>query len=79
MYHHNSSAHYFRPHDYATRGHDDLLPLSARLTLTQNSISVVGPYIWKSIPVEIQNSPSYNCFKFKYKKFLLYFYTGNQT
>ena len=78
MYHHNSSAHYLRPHDYATRGHNDLLPLSARLTLTQNSISVVGPNIWNSIPEDIQNSPSYNCFKFRYKKFLLSFYTGNQ-
>ena len=78
MYHHNSSAHYSRLHDYETRGHGDLLPMSARITLTQNSISVVGPNIWNSIPEDIQNSPSYNCFKFRYKKFLLSFYTGNQ-
>ena len=78
MYRHNSSDHYLRSHDYATRGHDDLRPLPARLTLTQNSISVVGPNIWNSIPEDIQNSPSYNCFKFKYKKHLLSFYTGNQ-
>ena len=78
MYLHNSSAHYLRPHGYATRGHDDLLPFSARLTLTQNSISVVGPNIWNSIPEDIQNSPSYNCFKFRYKKFLISFYSSNQ-
>ena len=79
MYQHNSSTHFLRPHHYATRGHDNLIPQFARLTLTLNSISVVGPNTWTSIPEEIRNSPSYNCFKFKYKKFLLSFYAGNQT
>ena len=78
MYQHNSSVNFLRTHDYATRGHDDLLPQSARLTLTQNSISVKGPNLWRSIPEDIRNSPSYNCFKFSYKKFLLSSYTGNQ-
>ena len=79
MYQHNSSAHFLRPHDYATRGHDNPISPYARLTLTQNSISVVGPNIWNSIPDDIKNSPSRNSFKFKYKKFLLSFYSVNQT
>ena len=79
MYQHNSSAHFLRPHDYATRGHDDPLSSYARLRLTQNSISVVGPNIWREIPEDIKNSPSRNSFKFKYKKFLLSFYSVNQT
>ena len=76
MYEHNTSARFIRDHDYPTRGHDDLLPQQARLTSTLNSISVVGPNIWNTIPEEIQNSPSRNSFRFKYKKFLLSFYSG---
>ena len=79
MYQHNSSTHFLRPHDYATRGHDDPLSSYARLRLTQNSISVVGPNIWREIPEDIKNSPSRNSFKFRYKKFLLSFYSVNQT
>ena len=79
MYENNTSVQFIRPHDYSTRGHDDLRPQSARLTLTQNSISVVGPNIWNSIPEEIRNSPSRNSFKFSYKKFLLSFYCNEQS
>ena len=77
MYQHNTSVEFIRPQVYYTRGRNDLLPQSARLTLTQNSISVVGPEIWTRIPEEIRNSPSRNSFKFKYKKFLLSFYANN--
>ena len=79
MYENHTSVQFIRPHDYSTRGHDDLRPQSARLTLTQNSISVVGPNIWNSIPEEIRNSPSRNSFKFSYKKFLLSFYCNDQS
>ena len=79
MYVNNMSAQFRRTHDYFTRGHDNLLPLDARLTLTQNSLSVVGPNIWNTIPEEIRNSPSRNSFKFNYKKFLLSRYSTNLT
>ena len=56
-----------------------LLPGYARLTLTRNSMSVVGPNIWNSIPDDIKNSPSRNSFKFKYKKHLLSSYYINSS
>ena len=77
MYQHNAALQFIRSQVYYTRGRDELLPQSARLTLTQNSISVVGPAIWNTIPQEIKNSPSRNSFKFNYKKFLLSFYDNN--
>ena len=54
-------------------------PISFRINLdllavTQNSLSVVGPNLWDTIPAEIQNCPSKNSFKFNYKKYLLSFY-----
>ena len=73
------SAQYLRSHAYPTRGQNELLPHSARLTLTQNSISVAGPNIWSDIPEDIRNSPSRNSFKFKYKKHLLSFYANNES
>ena len=77
MYQHNAALQFIRSQVYYTRGRDELLPQSARLTLTQNSISVVGPVIWNTIPEEIKNSPSPNSFKFNYKKYLLSFYANN--
>ena len=77
-YEHSTSAQFIRSHDYPTRGHDDLLSQSARLTLTLNSISVVGPNIWNSIPELIRNLPSRNSFKFRYKKHLLSFYNSDE-
>ena len=78
MYQHHESAQYLRSQAYHTRGQNELLAQSARLTMTQNSISVFGPNIWNTIPEEIRNSPSLNSFKFKYKKFLLSFYVNNE-
>ena len=79
MYDHEMLNQLTRSHSYNTRGSSDLLPGQARLTLTLNSILVVGPNIWNSIPEDIKNSPSRNCFKFKYKRHLLSFYSSNQT
>ena len=76
MFDHNASPQFIRPHDYLTRGHNNPLPPFARVTLTQNAISVVGPNTWRSIPEYIRNSPSRNSFKFQYKKFLLSFYVN---
>ena len=63
MYDHPIPSELIRSHDYPTRRHDELLPLAARLTLTQNSMLVVGPKIWNTIPAEIKNSPCRNSFK----------------
>ena len=68
---HNTPTQFIRSHEYHTRQRDNLLPPHARLTLTQNSMSVVGPNIWNSIPEDIRNSPSRNSFKFNCKRFLL--------
>ena len=78
MYDHDTPSQLIRSHDYSTRGSNDLRPGNARLTLTLNSISVVGPNIWNSIPDDIKYSPSRKSFMFKYKKFLLSFYNNNQ-
>ena len=78
MYDHDIPALFIRSHDHHTRGSSDLRPGNARLTLTLNSMSVVGPNIWNDIPDDIKNSPSRNSFKLKYKKFLLSFYASNQ-
>ena len=74
MYDRAQSGLYNRTHVYNTRNRDDLLPNRPRMTITQNSLSVAGPNIWNSIPTEIQNSPSRNSFKFKYKKYMLSLY-----
>ena len=79
MYQYNTSVEFMRSHVYFTRGRNELRPQPARLTLTQNSISTVGPEIWHSIPDDIKNSPSRNSFKFNYKKFLLSFYANNDS
>ena len=79
MYDHEIPTHFIRSHNYHTRGSSDLLPGQARLTSTLNSLSVVGPNIWNTIPEDIKNSASRNSFKFKYKRHLLSFYSSNQT
>ena len=57
-------------HQYNTRNSSDLQPARSRLTVTQNSIDVIGPNLWNSIPLEIQNSISREVFKYKYKNYL---------
>ena len=77
MYDHDTPSQFIRSHEYSTRRGSDLLPGYARITLTRNSMSVVGPNIWNSIPDDIKNSPSRNSFKFNYKKHLLSSYNIN--
>ena len=74
MYERWQSGIYDRTHSYQTRNRSDLIPNQSRLTVTRNSLSVVGPNLWNTIPAEIQNCPSKNSFKFNYKKYLLSFY-----
>ena len=73
MYDNWETGSYFRSHnhDYNTRNHNSLVPSAARLTVTQNSISVVGPNIWNSIPLEIRLSPTRNIFKNRLKAHFL--------
>ena len=70
------SGTYERTHEYNTRNRRDLLPNQIHLTICENSISVAGPKIWNSIPVEIKNSISRNVFKARYKHYLLSFYNS---
>ena len=79
MYDLESPSQFIRSHEYSTRNNSELRPGYARLTLTQNSMSVVGPNIWNTIPDDIKNSPSRNSFKFNYKTFLLSNYNYNLT
>ena len=78
MHDHDIPPEFIRYHDYPTRGNDDLRPGHARLTLTLNSMSVVGPNIWNAIPDDIKNSLSHSSFKFKYKKHLSSSYSNIQ-
>ena len=53
MYDNWEAETYDRTHHYETRNRDSLLPNSARLTVTSNSLSVIGPNIWNAIPERI--------------------------
>ena len=77
MYEHRNSGVYERSHSYSTRNRNNLIPNRARLTITENSISVIGPNLWNSIPAGIQNSVSRNAFKRKYKHHLLSSYVNS--
>ena len=63
MYDNWESGNYSASHDYNTRNHNSLVPNTSRLTITQNSLSVVGPNIWNSLPIDIRESPTRNIFK----------------
>ena len=78
MYDNRRTGHYERNHSHNTRFRSDLIPSRARLTITQNSINVVGPNIWNSIPDYIKESPSRNSFKYQYKQFLLSAYSTEE-
>ena len=56
---------YFSEYLYRTRNRNDLIPSRTRLTATLNSINVVGPNIWNSIPPEIQCLQTKNSFKYQ--------------
>ena len=68
------SGEFDRNHPYPTRSYNDLVPLYARLNVTQNSLKVSGPSVWNSIPQEIRNLPTLSMFKNRYKKYLLSMY-----
>ena len=75
MYANWESGSFSSNHDYNTRNRNSLVPRAARLTVTQNSLSVAGPNIWNSIPFEIRESPTRNIFKNRMKNYLLSNYT----
>ena len=76
MYDTWQSGQFHRTHTYGTRNRNELLPFQARLTVTKNSLRVIGPNIWNSIPPEIQNLTTRSSFKFNFKKYLLSFYNS---
>ena len=54
-------------HDYNIRHCDNLtLPLH-RLKTFEHSISYLGPHVWNSVPLQIQDAPSINTFKYRFK------------
>ena len=73
---HAGTSLFDRTHSYDTRNRNDLLPDRARLTITQNSISVAGPNIWNSIPENIKTSLTRGSFKSQYKNCLLSYYNS---
>ena len=75
MFEHRNSGLYERTHSYGTRNRNNLIPNRARLTITENSMSNIGPNIWNSIPVDIRSLPSRNSFKRNYKNYLLSYYS----
>ena len=71
MFEHLTPGMFARNHPYDTRHRSDLLPNRSHLTICQNSISIIGPQIWNSIPDDIKYSTSKSSFKRNYKKLLL--------
>ena len=63
-----------RNHDHSTRNRSTLRPVRPRLTVCENSLSVVGPNIWNSIPDSIRNCLSRDSFKFRFKQYLIELY-----
>ena len=74
MFEARHSGEFDRNHPYPTRSYNDLVPIYARLNVTQNYLKVSGPNVWNSIPQEIRNLPSLSMFKNRYKKYLLSLY-----
>ena len=66
-----------RNHQYETRTVQNLVPYDARLTITENSLTVRGPNTWNSIPQDIRDLPTISIFKSRYKKHLLSLYDQN--
>ena len=75
MYENRNATRFLRNHSYNTRNRSDLLPDRARLTITENYLGVIGPNVWNNIPPEIQEAPSRDSFKHKYKNLLLLNYS----
>ena len=48
-----------------------------RTNISKNSIFFKGPVLWNQIPPDLKNSPSLNCFKQRYKCYLLNLYSSN--
>ena len=76
MHDNSSTGQFNRTHSHNTRNRNDFLPNRARLTITQNSIKVIGPNIWNSIPENIRALPTKTSFKNQYKTYLLSFYSS---
>ena len=58
-------------HNYPTRHRDHLRPPTHRLTKFRHSVAFLGPVIWNTVPLHIQNSLSLNIFKNRLKTHIL--------
>ena len=63
-------------HPYATRSRDLIVPHFHRLTLTQRSISYIGPRFWNTLPPDLRNIDRFSEFKNKLKIFFINQYSG---
>lgn len=58
-------------HNFSTRHRNNLrLPLH-RLSKYKHLTAYLGPVIWNTIPSQIQDAPSLNTFKNRFKKHIL--------
>ena len=62
-------------HKYQTRNASNFHFQQIRTALFRNSVFFKGPKIWNSTPTLIKQSPTLNCFKRRYKQYLLENYT----
>lgn len=65
---------YQKCHPRNTRSKADVVSKFHRLTLTQHSVSFLGPKIWNNLPNSIQTAKSLPIFKDKLKKYFISFY-----
>ena len=61
-------------HRYNTRNRNNLVPTFSRLTLTQFSPSFSGIHFWNLLPDEIKRTRTFEIFKNRVKKYLIYQY-----
>ena len=58
-------------HDRSTRQTDYAVPIFHRLSLTQRSVSYLGPSTWNSLPHELRDIQKLGTFKRLLKEYLL--------
>ena len=71
MFKNRHSPIFVRQHNYSTRFRNNLLPVFHRLSITQNSLTHMGPNVWNTLPEEVKTSETFHIFKRRVKKFLL--------
>ena len=71
MFHNRFDSQYRTQHQIFTRSRDLAIPSFNRLTLSQHSITYIGPKIWNDLPLNIRECSTISSFKVNLKKHLL--------